>query len=118
MDVNIYEVTKSDLLQFGNQLGDSTTLTALGGVRSAGATFNGLSQIIEAGKTAVALPSSFGAALILPASQLAALQSKNRTKLIASTQVHAFNGEESSARIGQRVPVQTAQTYPFGVQTG
>src|SRR6185369_12097021 len=27
-------------------------------------------------------------------------------------------GEESTARIGQRVPVQTAQAYPFGVQTG
>lgn len=120
MDVNIYEVTKSDLLQFGNQLGDTTSLTSLGGVRSSAATFNGLSQVIDAaGKTvSSALPVSFGAALILPASQLSALQSKNRTKLIASTQVHAFNGEESSARIGQRVPVQTAQTYPFGVQTG
>ena len=32
--------------------------------------------------------------------------------------MHAFNGEESKARIGQRVPVQTAQAYPFGVQTG
>jgi general secretion pathway protein D len=32
--------------------------------------------------------------------------------------VHAFNGEESTARIGQRVPVQTAQAYPFAVQTG
>ena len=32
--------------------------------------------------------------------------------------MHAFNGEESTARIGQRVPVQTAQAYPFGVQTG
>jgi len=49
---------------------------------------------------------------------LTAFQSKNNTKLIASTQVHAFNGEESTARIGQRVPVQTAQAYPFGVQTG
>lgn len=119
MDVNIYEVTKSDLLQFGNQLGNDTTLTSLGGVRSSAAVFNGLSQVVEtAGKATTGLPLSFGAALILPASQLAALQSKNRTKLIASTQVHAFNGEESTARIGQRVPVQTAQTYPFGVQTG
>jgi general secretion pathway protein D len=47
-----------------------------------------------------------------------ALQSKDNTRLVASTQVHAFNGEESTARIGQRVPVQTAQAYPFGVQTG
>src|ERR1051325_11450392 len=38
-----------------------------------------------------------------------AFQNKNNTKLIASTQIHAFNNEDSSARIGQRVPVQTAQ---------
>src|SRR5207302_8183766 len=58
------------------------------------------------------------AALIHPASSIQTLQSKNRTRLLASTQVHAFNNEESTARIGQRVPVQTAQAYPFGVQTG
>ena len=55
---------------------------------------------------------------MIPPSVLTAFQSKNNTKLIASTQVHAFNGEESTARIGQRVPVQTAQAFPFGVQTG
>ena len=120
MDVSIYEVTKTDLLQFGNQVGDVASLTNLGGVRSFATTAGGLSQVISGAieKTATALPLSWGAALILPTSQLAALQSKNRTKLIASTQVHAFNGEESTARIGQRVPVQTAQTYPFGIQTG
>ena len=119
MDVNIYEVSRSDLLQFGHQLGDDTSLVNLGGVRSSVATFNGLSRVIAGtGAAAAALPVSFGAALLLPASAIQALQSKNRTKLIASTQVHAFNGEESKARIGQRVPVQTAQAYPFGVQTG
>jgi len=119
MDVNIYEVSKSDLLQFGNQIGDSASLTQLGGFRSAAATFNGLTQaVVGTGTAAVGLPSSFGAALILPSSAISALQEKSRTRLIASTQVHAFNGEESTARIGQRVPVQTAQAYPFGVQTG
>src|SRR5205807_3425786 len=49
---------------------------------------------------------------------LTAFQSRNNSKLLASTQIHAFNNEESTARIGQRVPVQTAQAYPFGVQTG
>jgi general secretion pathway protein D len=63
-------------------------------------------------------PTALAAALVIPPSILTAFQSKNNTKLIASTQVHAFNGEESTARIGQRVPVQTAQAYPFGVQTG
>jgi general secretion pathway protein D len=119
MDVNIYEVSRSDLLQFGNQIGDSTTLGNLGGFRGAVATFNGLSQaVVAAGTGAVALPRSFGAALVLPTSVISALQDRNRTRLIASTQVHAFNGEESTARIGQRVPVQTAQAYPFGIQTG
>src|SRR4029450_11332742 len=63
-------------------------------------------------------PTALAAALVIPPSVFQAFQSKNNTKLIASTQVHAFNGEESTARIGQRVPVQTAQAYPFGVQTG
>src|SRR5204863_1243734 len=64
------------------------------------------------------VPTALAAALVIPSSVLTAYQSKNRAKLIASTQVHAFNNEESTARIGQRVPVQTAQAYPFGVQTG
>src|SRR5258705_7805419 len=118
MDVNIYEVTKTDLLTFGNQLGDDVGLINLGGVRSMGTTFGGLTRAVTSGVTSSVIPGAFGAALILPASGLQALQVKNRTKLIASTQVHAFNGEESQARIGQRVPVQTAHAYPFGVQTG
>ncbi|HEV2913046.1 MAG TPA: secretin N-terminal domain-containing protein [Pyrinomonadaceae bacterium] len=109
MDVNIYEVSREDLLQFGNQLGDSTTLTNLGGLQ------RGLSAFLGDRATAfTGVPTAAGAALVIPASTISALQRKDRTKLIASTQVHAFNGEESTARIGQRVPVQTAQTFPFG----
>src|SRR6185503_13980213 len=74
-------------------------------------------SLLSGGATTVGLPVSFGTALMIPSSALQALQTKNRGKLVASTQVHAFNGEESTARIGQRVPVQTAQAYPFGVQT-
>jgi general secretion pathway protein D len=117
MDVNIYEVSRSDLMQFGNQIGNDTGLVNLGGMQSAVATFNGISNAVT-GASGIPLPTSFGAALILPASTIQALQRKQNTKLIASTQVHAFNGEESTARIGQRVPVQTAQAYPFGIQTG
>jgi general secretion pathway protein D len=119
MDVNIYEVSRSDLMQFGNQLGDETSLTSLGGVRSMGSPLGQLARVITGtGTSATALPVSFGAALIMPASAIQALQTRNRTRLLASTQIHAFNNEESTARIGQRVPVQTAQAYPFGVQTG
>src|SRR6266498_1430736 len=111
MDVNIYEVSKTDLMQFGNQLGTDTTLVNLGGIQK------GFS-VLQGGAATVGLPVALGSALIIPSSALSALQSKNRGKLVASTQVHAFNGEESTARIGQRVPVQTAQAYPFGIQTG
>jgi general secretion pathway protein D len=117
MDVNIYEVSRSDLMQFGNQIGTDTSLANLGGVQSSLATFNQLSTAIT-GVGSALLPVHVAGALVLPTSTIQALQKKQNTRLIASTQVHAFNGEESTARIGQRVPVQTAQAYPFGIQTG
>ncbi|HVF46143.1 MAG TPA: hypothetical protein VNA17_01105, partial [Pyrinomonadaceae bacterium] len=60
------------------------------------------------------LATSIATGIILPGSVLSAFQSKDNTKLIASTQIHAFNNEDSSARIGQRVPVQTAQFLGVG----
>ena len=112
MDVSIYEVSRSDLLQLGNQIGtgDSSGFFGLGGS-------SGVSILAGARDVATRLstvPTALGAALVIPSSALTAFQRKDRTKLVASTQVHAFNGEESQARIGQRVPVQTAQTFPFG----
>ncbi|HKP83759.1 MAG TPA: hypothetical protein VJT69_17215, partial [Pyrinomonadaceae bacterium] len=73
---------------------------------------------VNVGNIVNGVPTALAAALVIPASAFRAFSSKQNTKLVASTQVHAFNGEESTARIGQRVPVQTAQAYPFGVQTG
>ncbi len=47
------------------------------------------------------------------------MQRRDNTRLVASTQVHAFDGEKSTAHIGQRVPVQTAAVSPYGsVSTG
>ena len=124
MDVNIFEVTKSDLLQLGNQVGSPGTngVFNIGGspgfsLLSGNGTINGGSGVNLAPLVG-GIPTALAAALVIPPSVLTAFQSKNNTRLIASTQVHAFNGEESQARIGQRVPVQTAQAYPFGVQTG
>ena len=129
MDVNIYEVTKTNFLQFGNQVGTPGTngtfsiggspgisiLSDNGTVRSGNGIFD---RGVNLAGIAGGVPTALAAALIVPPSVLTAFQSKGNTKLIASTQVHAFNGEESTARIGQRVPVQTAQAYPFGIQTG
>jgi general secretion pathway protein D len=129
MDVNIYEVTKSNFLQFGNQVGSAGPAGFnMGGttgvsILSDNATVrNGNGNPFDRGVNVTPIvngvSTALAAAFVLPPSVFTAFQSKNNTKLIASTQVHAFNGEESTARIGQRVPVQTAQAYPFGVQTG
>ena len=122
MDVNIYEVSKNDLLTWGNQIGAELDKGIGGSPGFSLLTDNG---VISNAARGVSLASQVGgvstslaSALVIPPSILKAFQSKDNTKLIASTQVHAFNGEESTARIGQRVPVQTAQAYPFGVQTG
>lgn len=110
MDVAIYEVNRGDLLQLGNQIGtggDRGTLLNLGGVGFPTA-HQGSTGPITSG-----MPFSgtdlLSIAIGLPISSIAALQSKTNTKLVASTQIHAFNNEDSSATIGQRVPVQSAQ---------
>jgi general secretion pathway protein D len=122
MDVSIYEVSKNDLLQVGNQIGTGTGPFTLGGspgvsILTDNGSVNG-SRGVNLTSIAGGLPTALAAALVVPPSVLTLFQSKDNTRLIASTQVHAFNGEESTARIGQRVPVQTAQAYPFGIQTG
>jgi len=128
MDVDIYEVSKSDLLQFGNQVGAGSGIFNIGGspgfslltdnavVQSR--TIDPITRGVSVASIVGGVPTALAAALVIPPSVFTAFQSKDNTKLIASTKVHAFNGEESKARIGQRVPVQTAQAYPFGVQTG
>jgi general secretion pathway protein D len=115
MDVNIYEVSKDRLLQLGNQIGDASSLINLGGAYP-GVLSGDRSAFSKLLSTAAAgLGPSVG--VFLPPSTLSALEKKNDAKLLVSTQVHAFNNEESTARIGQRVPVQTAQVYPFSNTT-
>ena len=115
MDVAIYEVNKSDLLQLGNQIGTQSQLTTLGGSQQGTVGLGGkILNTIAAGAGATVFPTSIATGIILPSMNLSAFQSKNDTKLIASTQIHAFNNEDSSARIGQRVPVQSAQFVGLG----
>jgi len=111
MDVAIYEVNKSDLLKLGNQIGDKDSLSALGGTTRGGIGLGGNDLFRTA--AGLALPGNFAAAIAIPSATLQALQDKQNSRLVASTQIHAFNNEDSSARIGQRVPVQTAAVIPF-----
>ncbi len=115
IDVNIFEVSRSDLMQFGNQLGTEATLSNLGGLHKGLSIISGGGEALAKGVGAVTAPSTFGAALLIPSSSIVALQRKEQTRLIASTQLHAFDGEKSTAHIGQRVPVQTANITPLSV---
>ena len=126
MDVDIYEVQHNNLLQLGNQIGAGQF--SLGGSPGFSLltdnaviqprTGNEATRGVNVAPIVAGVPTALAAALVIPSSVLTAFQSKVNAKLLASTQVHAFNNEESQARIGQRVPVQTAQAYPFGIQTG
>ena len=111
MDVKIYEVSRNDLMQLGNQFGSADSLKNLGGIQKGLSVFGGSRDVVTG---AVAAPTALGAALIVPATALSAIQRKDTTRLVASTQVHAFDGEKSTAHIGQRVPVQTATVTPYG----
>src|SRR5207253_8161779 len=87
MDVNIYEVSKSDLLQLGNQIGGDSTLTLGGSPGLAVLTGNtratGHPNGVDLRSLVGLTPTGAAAALIIPPSVLTAFQSKNNTKLIA-----------------------------------
>jgi general secretion pathway protein D len=119
MDVAIYEVNKTDLLQFGNQIGGASGTNALTNIGGVGFPLirNGATSTVSGGLP-FPLPGALGIAAALPTSTIAMLQSKGNTKLVASTQIHAFNNEDSSARIGQRVPVRSATFQTGTVGTG
>jgi general secretion pathway protein D len=112
MDVNIFEVSREDLLQFGNQIGTGDSLTNLGGIQKGLSVLGGSRQVVTQALSAI--PTALGAAFLVPPTALTALQRRDNTRLVASTQVHAFDGEKSTAHIGQRVPVQTATVAPYG----
>lgn len=116
MDVAIYEVSKSDLLRFGNQIGTEAQLSNLGGTTPGSVDLTRQENSWGTlGRAANAiLPSIFAAGINVPAASFVAFQSKGNTRLLAQTQIHAFNNEDSSARIGQRVPVRTASFAPVG----
>jgi general secretion pathway protein D len=89
MDVAIYEVSKNDLLQIGNQIGNSGSLVNLGGTTSGVVTASDRNLFRDA--AGAVLPQAFGVGLIVPAVNLVALQRKSNAKILASTQIHAFN---------------------------
>lgn len=106
MDVSIYEVSRTDLMQLGNQVGSNfggtSGLNILGGSRDVAQRVGGV------------VPTALGAALLIPSSTLTALQSRDRTNLVARTQLRAFDNEQSVGRIGKKIPIQTATVPNYG----
>lgn len=111
IDVNIYEVTRDDLLKLGNQFNipgssqDPANTPPLGGIGLANAVLGNYPRT---------LTGPFALALGLPTSTLSFFQDKGKAKLLASTQVHVIDNEANAVRIGQRVPIQTASFFPSG----
>jgi general secretion pathway protein D len=118
MEVSIFEISRNDLLQIGNQIGTlpsdtaPSNLTALGGIQPS-TVISGRGASLIAGAASLHSPLGF----LIPASTIALFQSKNNTRLLFSTQVHAFDDEKSSTRVGSKVPVQTASVYNGLVNT-
>ncbi|HVF67850.1 MAG TPA: secretin N-terminal domain-containing protein [Pyrinomonadaceae bacterium] len=110
MEVSIYEISRNDLLQIGNQLGTlpsgstGSNLQGLGGIQA---------STVVSGRNVSLLANSLhsGLGFLIPASSISLFQSKSNTRLLFSTQVHAFDDEKSSTRVGSKVPVQTASVY-------
>jgi general secretion pathway protein D len=131
VDVNIYEVSRSTSLELGNQLaasampvtetrfdsggrpvsvavGSSASLSNLGGVGRAG-----IGAI--AGNTLAPVLGGVGALIGLPPSSLSLLQSKGHSRLLASTQVHALDGEQNQTKVGRSVPIRLGTSFVPGV---
>ncbi|MBV8859726.1 MAG: hypothetical protein JOZ02_22525 [Acidobacteria bacterium] len=108
MEVAIYEISRADLLQVGNQVGTSTSLNNLGGIAAGSLLYRG-TPALSLGTSTVGLGSGLG--LLIPPSTLSLFQSRTNTRLLFLTQVHAFDDEKSSTRVGSKVPVQTASVY-------
>src|SRR5262249_34012354 len=90
MDVNIYEVSKSDLMQLGNQIGTpgSNGVFSIGGSPGFSLlTDNGVvngngGRGVNLGALVGGVPTALAGALVIPPSLLTAFQSRNNTKLI------------------------------------
>ncbi|RMG54520.1 MAG: hypothetical protein D6723_04815, partial [Acidobacteria bacterium] len=103
IDVSIYEVSRNDLLEIGNQLlfdgffGQNAPQGPIvpGSLNTLGVTAG---QIITEQRLALAVPTSI----------IRALQTRGRSRLIDSLQVHALDGQQVTANVGQRIPIQTA----------
>jgi general secretion pathway protein D len=115
LNVDIYEVSNSASLQIGNQIAAQSAENSLG-LNNLG----GVASYLE-GKGAPGRNKAFigtsGALIGLPLTSLSLLQSKGNSKLLASTQVHALDGEQNQTVVGRSVPIRLGTTFLNGANT-
>ncbi|MEP7270847.1 MAG: secretin N-terminal domain-containing protein, partial [Acidobacteriota bacterium] len=130
VDVNIYEISRTDALQIGNQLaltpqtvsetkfdtegkpvtvqtGQSTSLANLGGIGQLGVA-------MLAGSTFTPFLGGVGTLFGLPPTGVSLLQTRGRSRLLYNSQVHALDGQQNQTKLGQSVPVKTGSNYGYG----
>jgi len=102
IDISIYEVARNDLIEIGNQLLYEGFFSAppQGPIRPGTLNLLGVTmgQIITEQRLALAIPTSI----------IRFLQTRGRSNLIDSIQVHALDGQQVTANIGRQIPIQTA----------
>lgn len=103
IDVSIYEVARNDLIEIGNQLlyeGFFSTPPPAGQIRPGTLNLLGMTmgQVITEQRLALAIPTSI----------IRFLQTRGRSNLLDSIQVHALDGQQVTANIGRQIPIQTA----------
>jgi len=102
IDISIYEVARNDLIEIGNQLLYEGFFTSApqGPIRPGTLNLLGVTmgQIITEQRLALAIPTSI----------IRFLQTRGRSHLIDSIQVHALDGQQVTANIGRSIPIQTA----------
>jgi len=114
VDVNIYEVANINEIKIGNQVAIPGTNAPAVNAGNLG----GLSLNTDAASSGilrnVIYATGPGALLALPPTSLAFLQSKSKTKLLASSQIHALDGQQNQTKVGRSVPVSTGTNYGYG----
>src|SRR5262249_4961473 len=120
VDVNIFEVSRQDILQIGNQFltadqvqqgASAVTLGNIGGLGQNAFLHDAARSHTIIGSLAGV--TSLGFALGIPQSPVSFFQDKGRARLLASTQIHVLDNEQNTVNIGQRVPIQTASLPTF-----
>jgi general secretion pathway protein D len=115
IDVDIFEVAHTTTLALGNQLlvetpKEQPNLSSLSNLGGVGRAQTGVFSLAAGG---------IGALLGLPPTSLSLLQSKSKSRLLASTQIHALDGQQNQTKVGESVPVSIGTNYVpgFGLPT-